>query len=420
MLFTPPSFSGLLRLRLSLRVSCSTFDFEKRFSIIEHMFESSVSLPAAAKSLTDEILFLAAGVAARTAQLLRSIGEFDHLGLWRQWGCGSTVDWLAWQCGVTRMTAREYVRVARALRQLRQIRASFEAGELSYSKVRAVTRIANEENECTLLDAARSATASELERFIRSTRRGKAVTDPTYARRYRSVRTWTDEDGMIVTLARLAPDDGAIFWRALKVMEEDTGVSAETEELDLEGAPPSERRRADALVNIARAFLAGGTGSRKAASVLALVHVDSRDDTIRTGDRTPISAMAAERLLCDAAVTRVTHQPSGRIDVGRSTRIIPAALRRALEVRDVTCVFPGCSNNRYLEAHHYVPWSRGGTTCQENCGLFCGHHHHLVHEGGWVLILDQGMVVAARSPTGFVVHGMPNPPNFPQLERAVS
>lgn len=383
------------------------------------MFESSANLPAATKSLADEILFLAAGVAARTAQLLKSIGEFDHLELWREWGCRSTVDWLAWQCGVSRMTAREYVRVARAIRRLPQIRDLFEAGELSYSKVRAVTRIANEENECTLLDTARSASASELERFIRSTRRGKAVTDPTYARRYRSVRAWTDDDGMIVTVARLAPDDGAILWRALQVMEEDTGVSAETEEFDLESAPPSERRRADALVNMARAMLAGGTGSRKAASVLAVVHVDSRDDTIRTRDGTRLAATAAERLLCDAAVTRVTHQPSGRMDVGRSTRIVPSALRRALEVRDVTCVFPGCSNNRYLDAHHYVPWSRGGKTSQENCGLFCGHHHYLVHEGGWALILDQGAVVAARSPNGFVVHRTANPPNFPEQERAV-
>lgn len=397
----------------------STFDFRKRFIILEHMFESSIKVAGAAESVADRILSLASAISGRTAQLLTLIEEFDRKEHWRDWGCASTVDWLAWQCGMSRMTAREHVRVARALRKLPLISRSFGDGHLSYSKVRAITRIAEEVSERAFLELARSSTASELERVVRSARRGKAVTDPTYARKHQSVRGWTDGDGMFVMMARFAPDDGAIVWRAIQVAEDAAGVSAETEDPALDGAPPSERRRAGGLVNLARAALSGNEGKRRAAPMLALVHIDDRDGSVRCPDGTPISAASAERLLCDAAIARVTHQPSGRMDVGRATRVIPPALRRALEARDKTCVFPGCSNSRYLDAHHYIPWSRGGKTCQENCGLFCGHHHYLVHEGGWVLIRDERGVVAARSPTGFIIHRFPNPLNLRQAEAAM-
>jgi len=91
----------------------------------------------------------------------------------------------------------------------------------------------------------------------------------------------------------------------------------------------------------------------------------------------------ARRIACDTGLVRVSHGPDGSIlDVGRRTRTIPPSLRRALEVRDRGCRFPGCGS-RYAEGHHIKHWADGGETSLSNCILLCRHHHALVHEGGW-------------------------------------
>jgi hypothetical protein len=102
-------------------------------------------------------------------------------------------------------------------------------------------------------------------------------------------------------------------------------------------------------------------------------------------DGTRIAATTAQRLCCDASVVRLTKAPDGSIlDVGRRTRTIPPALRRALEARDRGCRFPGCGS-RFTDAHHVIPWAAGGDTSLGNCVLLCKYHHRLVHEGGWTV-----------------------------------
>jgi hypothetical protein len=102
-------------------------------------------------------------------------------------------------------------------------------------------------------------------------------------------------------------------------------------------------------------------------------------------DGTRIAATTAQRLCCDASVVRLTKGADGSIlDVGRRTRTIPPALRRALEARDRGCRFPGCGS-RFTDAHHVIPWAAGGDTSLGNCVLLCKYHHRLVHEGGWTV-----------------------------------
>src|SRR3954451_6456662 len=110
-------------------------------------------------------------LAAATASWLRLIAEFDERSGWHGVNIRSCAEWLAWQCGLSPGAAREHVRVARALRSLRSIDAPFAAGRLSYSKVRALTRIAEPDCEAALLEFALSATASQTERFCRQWRR---------------------------------------------------------------------------------------------------------------------------------------------------------------------------------------------------------------------------------------------------------
>jgi hypothetical protein len=100
-------------------------------------------------------------------------------------------------------------------------------------------------------------------------------------------------------------------------------------------------------------------------------------------DGTRVSAETSRRSSCDASVIRVTHAPDGSVlDVGRKTRTIPPAIRRALEVRDRGCRFPGCGL-RFTDAHHMIHWADGGRTSLASCLLLCHHHHRLVHEGKW-------------------------------------
>jgi hypothetical protein len=128
--------------------------------------------------------------------------------------------------------------------------------------------------------------------------------------------------------------------------------------------------RADALLAVADSFLAGGLGSRTGGDRhQVLVHVDlaslSGDD--ETGrceldDAAPLASETARRLACDASVVRLLERDGRPLSVGRKTRSIPPALRRALHSRDGGCHFPGCGSRRLVDAHHIEHWARGGAT----------------------------------------------------------
>ncbi|MDX1396749.1 MAG: HNH endonuclease signature motif containing protein, partial [Gemmatimonadota bacterium] len=115
-------------------------------------------------------------------------------------------------------------------------------------------------------------------------------------------------------------------------------------------------------------------------------------------DGTRVSAETSRRLACDAGLVRVERGAEGSVlDVGRKTRTVPTPLRRALEIRDRGCRFPGCGY-RFTDGHHIKHWADGGETSLANTVLLCGHHHRLVHEGGWTMI----RLADARRPNGRV------------------
>ena len=95
-----------------------------------------------------------------------------------------------------------------------------------------------------------------------------------------------------------------------------------------------------------------------------------------------ITELAARRLSCDASVVAVVENDNGEpLSVGRKTRIIPPALRRALNTRDEGCRFPGCTYHRYVDAHHVRHWADGGETKLSNLITLCRAHHRMVHKG---------------------------------------
>jgi hypothetical protein len=129
-------------------------------------------------------------------------------------------------------------------------------------------------------------------------------------------------------------------------------------------------------------------------------------------DGTRVSAETSRRICCDASRVIVRKRADGTVlDVGRRTRTIPPALRRALEVRDRGCRFPGCGL-RFADAHHIVHWADGGRTDLKNTVLLCRRHHRLVHEEGHRICLDSEGRVAFFSPNGGAIAAAHRPPEL--------
>src|SRR5215813_7636375 len=177
---------------------------------------------AALDRLGDEIAELSAHLDAATARLLDLIREFDARGGWNT-GFTSCAAWLAWRVGCAPGAAREWTRVARALGTLPRLAKALARGEISYSKVRAVTRVATPETEETLLAVARAGTATHVERIVRGWRRVDHQAEAQEAAKQhasRALHVYQDEDGMWLVRGRLAPEVGALLTQALTAARE--------------------------------------------------------------------------------------------------------------------------------------------------------------------------------------------------------
>jgi len=359
------------------------------------------------EALEEEIVFLAAYLHAGEHRFLTLVAEYDRLRGWELGGHRSCAHWLAFRCGYRLGAARERVRAARALVKLPETSAAMSRGELSFCAVRALTRVATPENETDLLDLARGATTAQLERMVRGFKLGSRQDEVDRDKERFESRTFSvfpDEEGMYQVKGKLTPEIGALLMRAVEAASDSLyrekgpkSVSAETSFQD------AAHRRADALGLVAERALAAGFSSSPDSDVRAplsgsraeryqvLLHVDTEtlsEEGSGLGqseleDGTRVSAETSRRLSCDAAVVEIGHGSDGSVlDVGRKTRTIPPSVRRALEVRDRGCRFPGCGL-RFTDAHHIKHWADGGETKLGNLLLLCSHHHRLLHEEGW-------------------------------------
>jgi hypothetical protein len=273
------------------------------------------------QTLEDQITELAAHISAATWRLLTLIREYDLCSGWNGGGTKSCAHWLNWKCGIALGSAREKVRVAHALAELPQISDAFREGRLSYSKVRAMTRVATPEN------------------------------------------------------------------------------AAEAVPLDDEQTPAM--RRTDALEALAESYLTTGTGDSSGGDRYT-VHVHTRVQDLRAAEGADgVSAETSRRESCDCGVVHWLENERGQaLDIGRRTRTIPPAIRRALEYRDGGCSFPGCTTCRHVDAHHVVHWADGGGTKLDNLVLLCRYHHRLVHEGGFGVSLSASGAKRFTDPRG--------------------
>jgi hypothetical protein len=170
--------------------------------------------------LEAQLCEVAGHLAAATCRFLVLLAEFDERRGWASWEMNSCAQWLARKCQMSSGTAREHVRVARALRDLPVIRGEFAAGRLSYVKVRALTRIATPATEAGLAEIAEPMTGNQLERFARAHRQCSRADDA--ASRIQRRLTWRfEEDGSLAGTFRLPPLAGAVLLKALRAAASD-------------------------------------------------------------------------------------------------------------------------------------------------------------------------------------------------------
>jgi hypothetical protein len=325
---------------------------------------------------------------AATYRWLMLIAEFDRRRGWWDGSLHSCAHWLNFKCGLNLGAAREQMRVAHALPTVPKIAAAMARGEISYSKVRALTRVATPATEEALLMIAHHGTAYHVESIVSKFRRAQQAEElsrEAVQQAGRAVHYGYDTDGSLVLKARLPALAGALVIKALEsAMESPKGEAPPREE-----RPSLVSRRADALAVIAESYLQSPQALSTADRFQVVVHADAETLRERSAGRCHVEhgpsvpAESVRRLTCDASVVPVLETEEGEVlDVGRKTRTIPAAIRRALNLRDPGCCFPGCTHRRYLDAHHVKHWIDGGETKLSNLVSLCRTHHRLVHEGG--------------------------------------
>jgi hypothetical protein len=380
------------------------------------------STTLALERLGDEIAELAAHLDAATARLLDLIREFDARGGWNT-GFRSCAAWLTWRIGLQAGPAREHVRVARALGALPLLAQALARGELSYSKVRELTRVVTPETEAQLLLAGRAGTAEHVARLVRGWRRMDRKAEAQEAARQhtsRALHVYQDEDGSVRIRGRLAPEVGALLLKALAAARETLyQARGNAPEAD---PPTMEQQQADALALLAETALhhgldPGSPGER----YQVVVHVDAAvladpeapgQSVLEDGARVP--AGTSQRLACDASRVVMRHDAEGRLlEVGARTRTIPPALRRALHHRDRGCRFPGCGVC-VGQGHHIRHWAHGGPTTLSNLALLCSRHHRAVHEEGFRVERQPDGELCFRRPDGRVFPDVPPPSPAPR------
>jgi 5-methylcytosine-specific restriction endonuclease McrA len=419
--------------------------------------------------LGDEIAALSAHLEAATARLLDLIREFDIKGGWNN-GFRSCAAWLSWRVGLDPGAARERVRVARALGTLPRLAQALARGELSYAKVRALTRVATPETEERLLAVGRAGTAEHVEHIVRSWRRVDRQAEARESTRQHARRwlhVYQGDDGMMVVRGRLEAEAGALLIRALAAARErlyqqrrnaqpvpppaeppaaapalneqpadalalraDGDLPDDVPTLDQHGVyelallapmippgdvPTIDQQQADALALLAETALhheldPGAPGER----YQVVVHVDAPvlADPDQPGQSVleggvRVPAETSRRIACDASRVVMRQDGAGHlVEIGARTRTIPPALRRALQHRDGGCRFPGCGVP-FGQGHHLRHWANGGPTTLSNLAILCRRHHRAVHEEGFQVDREPDGALRFRRPDGQPVPDVP-------------
>ena len=339
-----------------------------------------------------EICALAGQIAAATARFLTLLADFDEQRGWAGPGLHSCAHWLSWKCGMSLHTGREYVRVAKALRPLPEMRKAFEQGELSYSKVRTLTRVATPTNEKQMVRLGREAPASQIDRLTAGLRK---VTDNESGKSREPERLqvrwhWDPDTGDFVIKGRLAAQDGA---RILAVLTSAERERTRTDSTSQEDEPTTEQNAVKkppgdigpallAMAEIATTVDANTTTRTGTSAEVVFFH---EHDNLRIPGGPALTNSDSEEVLCNAHLRLAKTKKQCVLNLGRKTRVTSHKQMLALNYRDGSCRTPGCGRTRFLHAHHVRFWGRGGETNLDNLIMLCGTCHRALHRGQFTI-----------------------------------
>ncbi len=394
---------------------------------------------------------------AHGEKLCEMIRAFDEARGWERDGQCSCKQWLSFRTGMAMSTAYDHVRVARKLAQLPVIDEAFAKGQLSYSKVRAMTRVADESNDRELMEAGCQMSGAELElhcRGLRLREQGRGERPPE-----RTFRQRTLGDGSVELRIHIGADEAELVMKTLREVkrttdapgdgrdsndtEHDAAADFEQDDVELDEGECRDHRNVDAFMSLVHNFMAGGQNKGHGGDrTQLLVHMivddlssegesserkvsegesserkvsegesserkvsegessegESSEGESSEGARKPrcranlhesnhwLSRETFERLSCDCSVVVAKTDEAGNVlNIGRSRRTIPPAIRRAMLVQGRSCSWPGCAHHAFLDAHHLIHWGDRGETKLSNLVFLCHSHHFKAHEGGFTI-----------------------------------
>lgn len=350
--------------------------------------------------LIDGIAATEAAVSRSRRQQMRFIREFDLREQWQHDGARHMGQWLAAHLGISVSEGLRRTKAAHALERLPLLAQALEDGVLSFEKVVQLARYLESDTEEQEIRWAQKARLDAIKRRADLANR-PTLNDVQALEVSRYLTMWEcDEFGSLGIEGRLPAIEGARFKAAIEKAAKDLPVAPDAE---LDAEPDHEQQCADALVALTVGRAAEGKDPQRATVV---VHADldaliAADRGAEIEDGPVIASEVASRMLCDCKLELNVHDRHGAVvGVGRETRVVPRWLRRLLKRRDGGCTFPGCCLTTFLDAHHIIHWEHGGPTDLDNLTLLCHHHHKLVHEFGWKVVLNDAQVTQWFRPDG--------------------
>ena len=365
----------------------------------------------------------AANLTSAEHDWLITVAEFDRRRGWERWAANSCASWLSWQVGLDLRAAREKVRVAHALVEFPVIAQAMASGSLSYSKVRAITRIATQATQQALVELALAGTTNQIERLVSTHRRAAPHPDDREAAHWAQRGMWHEvqPDGSVLITLRLPPEQATSYLSSAEL------YAPPPEELADGTRESRAARRADGAVAMAAAAHAADAEGRttSAPRYLVTLHADldafDGDDDGSAGQcqcdieghgdaiELPIgiASSTARRILCDADVQIVVRRNGEVVSISDRSSLVTGKLRRLVLARDRCCQFPGCGRRAGVDVHHLQHREHKGNNDLRNLTVLCRFHHHRLHEQGWTarrvangleFIRPDGVVVTAQQP----------------------
>ena len=311
-------------------------------------------------------------------------------------GCATAIDWIRLNCHLTSTAAADLVSVGKNLQRMPESVQAVSNGEIGFAHLKAMARTAaalgTKFDEAPLLEKARESSPGKFYYLCQHYRHAadRKGFEAEQKEQVENRMLWisTAEDGTVQLTGYFDPEGGATLRTAFEPLARRSGAHDDRSR---------EKRLADAAVEVAAHALEMGLilqqGSQRThlqvtTSLETLLGLPGAPAADLEFASLPISSKTVERLACDSSVTRIlVGSNSMVIDVGRAKRTISGPARKALNVRDRGCTWPGCERPAsWTSGHHIQHWLHGGNNQPPNLTLLCYRHHWMVHEGNWQIV----------------------------------